>query len=103
LKLLRLNGTNKCFAEWEGAEKRRDTEEIDKMISCFGEILMKHTKTFKETLRNEILFCRKEETGMTGVLWQKIMTSTYFVDLVAADASLSYIDCHVFLELSSFT
>ena len=53
----------------ERAEKRRNTEEIDKIISCFGETLMKYTKTFKETLRNEILFCRKGETGMTGVLW----------------------------------
>lgn len=50
---------------------------------------MKLAKTVKETLRNEILFCRKGETGMTGVLWQKIMTSTYFFDLVAADAILS--------------
>lgn len=77
-------------------QKGEDAEEIDKVISRFGETLIKLAKTSKETLRNEILFCRKGETGMTGVSWQKIMTSTYFADLIAADAILSYTDCHVF-------
>lgn len=53
-----------------------DTEEIDKTIFRFGETLIKLVKSAKETLRNEILFCRKGETGMTGVPWQKIMTGT---------------------------
>lgn len=37
------------------------------------------------------------KTGLAGVSLQKIMTSTYFVDLVTTDAILSYIDYHVFL------
>lgn len=84
---------------YRGGKERKgeDAEEIDKMIFHFGETLIKLAKTSKETLKNEILFCSKGETGMTGVPWQKIMTNTYFTDLVAADAILSYTDCHVFL------
>lgn len=69
------------------SSKGRDTEEIDKTIFYFGETLIKLAKTVKETLRNEILFCRKLVWQVYP--WQKIMTNTYFFDLVAADAILS--------------
>lgn len=39
--------------------KGRDTEEIDKAMSHFGETLMKLAKTAEETLRNEIWFCQR--------------------------------------------